>query len=150
MRVHSGIVVTAVTAAMVVAPTAAAQPDVSDYVRTESGRVRCLVMSSDIGHDGDPAVVCEASGDDRQGFLEAPIGEAGLHWHNAVIDAAGDFEWGDGNIGGAYLEDDVVLRYGRTYHLQGWSISPSSDGTRFTNDATGHGMFVSVENVDSF
>ncbi len=27
-------------------------------------------------------------------------------------------------------------------HLQGWAIVPSEDGTRFTNDGTGHGMFV--------
>ena len=27
---------------------------------------------------------------------------------------------------------------------------PSSDATRFTNDGTGHGMFVSIENLSSF
>jgi hypothetical protein len=32
----------------------------------------------------------------------------------------------------------------------GWTILPSSDGTRFTNDGTGHGMFVSIENVSPF
>jgi hypothetical protein len=31
-----------------------------------------------------------------------------------------------------------------------WTTLPSSDGTRFTNDGTGHGMFVSVENVAPF
>jgi hypothetical protein len=34
--------------------------------------------------------------------------------------------------------------------MLGWTILPSSDGTRFTNDGTGHGMFVSIENVYSF
>jgi hypothetical protein len=30
------------------------------------------------------------------------------------------------------------------------TIVTGSDGTRFTNDGTGHGMFVSIENVSSF
>jgi hypothetical protein len=34
--------------------------------------------------------------------------------------------------------------------VQGWTVLPDSDGTRFTNDATGHGMFVSIENVAAF
>jgi hypothetical protein len=29
-------------------------------------------------------------------------------------------------------------------------LTPGYDGTRFTDDTTGHGMFVSVENVYSF
>jgi len=37
----------------------------------------------------------------------------------------------------------VVLAYGKTYN--GWTILPTSDGTRFANDRTGHGMFVSIE-----
>jgi hypothetical protein len=48
------------------------------------------------------------------------------------------------------VANDVVLTYGQTYHIQGWTIDPNSDGTRFTNDGTGHGMFVSIENVYSF
>jgi hypothetical protein len=43
---------------------------------------------------------------------------------------------------------DVVLAYGKTYN--GWTILPTSDGTRFANDRTGHGMFVSIENVYAF
>jgi hypothetical protein len=42
------------------------------------------------------------------------------------------------------------LNYGQTYHVIGWTIEPSSDGTRFTNDGSGHGMFVSIEDVSSF
>jgi hypothetical protein len=43
-----------------------------------------------------------------------------------------------------------VLTYGQTYHILGWTILPISDGTTFTNDATGHGMFVSIQDVHSF
>jgi hypothetical protein len=34
--------------------------------------------------------------------------------------------------------------------VSGWTVLPRSDGTRFANDGTGHGMFVSIENVYSF
>ena len=43
-----------------------------------------------------------------------------------------------------------MLNYGQNYNINGWTILPNSDGTRFTNDGTGHGMFVSIENVYSF
>ena len=38
---------------------------------------------------------------------------------------------------------------GQTYHMQGWTILPTSDGTRFTNDATGHGMFIGSDQNDN-
>jgi hypothetical protein len=31
---------------------------------------------------------------------------------------------------------------GQTYHFQGWTIVPTSDGATLTNDATGHGMVI--------
>lgn len=132
------------------APWATADPSSSQYVRTESGKVRCWVTANNQGHGGGPAVVCEASGPDTVGFLQAPMNDYGSHWHNAVVDGSGNFHWQDANIGGAHLENDLVLNYGQTYHISGWTILPSSDSTRFTNDATGHGMFVSIENVNSF
>jgi hypothetical protein len=50
--------------------------------------------------------------------------------------------------GGTYIDQDVVLAYGKTYN--GRTILPTSDGTRFANDRTGHGRFVSIENVYAF
>ena len=43
-----------------------------------------------------------------------------------------------------------MLNYGQNYNINGWTIWPTGDGTCFTNDRTGHGMFISVENVSSF
>jgi hypothetical protein len=43
----------------------------------------------------------------------------------------------------------VTLDY-QTYEAQGWTIAAEEAGTRFTNDSTGHGMFVRVEGVESF
>jgi hypothetical protein len=38
----------------------------------------------------------------------------------------------------------------RTYHALGWTISSTSANTRFSNDSTGHGMFVNIANVELF
>jgi hypothetical protein len=45
---------------------------------------------------------------------------------------------------------NVVMQYGQTYHANGWTIVANSDGTRFTNDATSHGMVVSIDTVEPF
>lgn len=39
---------------------------------------------------------------------------------------------------------------GNTYQFSGWTILPTSDGTRFTNDGTGRGIFVSIDDVAPF
>jgi LppP/LprE lipoprotein len=131
-------------------PESASGP--SQYVRTQSGRVRCVLTSAD-PQSANGSVICEAAGpvQNNKGFLQAPMSTLpGVHYHNATVTAAGDFKWGDGNIGGSHPEDDVVLAYGQNFRIQGWTVQPTSDGTRFTNDRTGHGMFVSIENVNSF
>jgi hypothetical protein len=121
-------------------------------VETQSGKVRCLVSANGQGTGQQkPVVICEASGSESDGFVQAPLTEYGWHQHNVVADAYGNFHFEEGgNIGGAGQGSDVTLRYGNTYRLQGWSIVASESGTRFTNDATGHGMFVSIENSYGF
>ena len=121
-------------------PSAGADPSNYQYVRTVSGLVRCVV-SSDWVH-------CERGSID--GFPQAPAKPDGGHFNNAHVTAGGTFNWSDSNIGGASIDNDVVLDYGKTYRFHGWTILPNSDGTRFTNDATGHGMFVSIQDVHSF
>jgi hypothetical protein len=133
-------------------PGAYAGPDFQ-YVRTESGRVRCIIHMD--------RVACEASGPGSTGFPQAPISEpesqcrnpcpGGINYDIAEVKSAGAFQFEDGNIGGGGTpQNDLALTYGQTYHVQGWTINPADDGTRFTNDGTGHGMFVSLENVYSF
>lgn len=130
------------------------------YVRTQSGRVRCWVTASGQGTGtSGPVVICEASGPmfppfnqwENKGFLQAPATSYGAHYHNAVVDAAGNFSFQDGgNIGAAHPENDLILNYGQAYQVQGWTITSGPDGTRFSNDKTGHGMFVSIENSYGF
>lgn len=104
-------------------------------MRTQSGAVRCIVISAEL-NNGDSMVTCEHG----PGFAQAPAGPYGEHFDEAVIRASG----------GGTPQNDMVLNYGQTYHVLGWTIVPTSDGTRFTNDGTGHGMFVSIDNVKSF
>lgn len=70
----------------------------------------------------------------------------------AVVRGSGAFYWQNGNIAGSTqaMASDIVLNYGQIYDVNGWTIQPGEDGTRFTNDATGHGMFVSIDNIYAF
>jgi hypothetical protein len=85
------------------------------------------------------------------GFPQAPVA-SGSHWDIAAVTSGGAFRWDNANIPGSpeVVARDVVLTYGQLYHLQGWTVKPSEDGTRFTNEGSGRGMFVSIDNVYSF
>ncbi|WP_237573603.1 hypothetical protein [Mycolicibacterium lacusdiani] len=114
---------------------------VTTYLSTKSGQVRCAVSTA--------SVVCERNSVD--GFPQAPVSTTGgRNWNLAAIDASGAFEWNEGNIGGPDPDDDLVLEYGQTQQLSGWTIDARSNGTMFTSEATGRGMFVSIENVYGF
>ncbi len=120
----------------------------SPYVRTQSPPPRCLVNAEDPGAS-DPTVYCE----NGFGWPQAPTdplvgGGAAMHADEAVVHASGAFNWQDGNIDGIgsdWAKTDTTLSYGQPYQINGWTILSSSDGTRFTNDATGHGMFISSD-----
>jgi hypothetical protein len=83
--------------------------------------------------------------------LQAPLGPTGDHWRIAHVDWAGNFHWEDNyGIEGAVPAYPLVMQYGQTYNIRGWTVAASEAGTRFTNDATGHGMFVSIEDTYGF
>ena len=86
---------------------------------------------------GTYSVVCQGA------FTQAPQPGAG-----AVITDDGTFRWVVGNLNAA--SPATTMAYGQTCHHGNWTIYPDQTGTRFTNDRTGHGMFVSIENVYSF
>jgi hypothetical protein len=120
-------------------PSAHAAPGVQ-YVRTTSGSVRCLIVGEGAAPADGAGVTCESGA-----FQQAPSGDDQVR-----VNAAGHFTWDAANIGGGSGANDLTLNYGQTYRLLGWAINPTSDGTRFTNEVTGHGMFVSLQNVNSF
>ena len=101
------------------------------YIETKSGKTRCQISQTAVG--------CEAP------FTNSPI-QGGIPANGVDVTAGGDFRWLVGNLGDI---TPVTLDY-RTYQAQGWTIAADEAGTRFTNNRSGHGMFVSIEKVESF
>lgn len=108
-------------------------PDENGYVfiETKSGRTRCQIST--------PQVDCEAQ------FTNTPLKD-GQHANGVSVGTDGTVQWVLGNLGDIPV---VTIDY-LTYQAQGWRIKADIDGTRFTNDRTGHGMFVSIDNVETF
>lgn len=148
-------VLTTVASLVTVAVGVSAPAAADQSVRTQSGNTRCEVNPN--------TVVCQY----LPGFAQAPVdppincppppGTYGhctgpAHWDLATVTSSGQFRWDEGNIPGgpSAMASDLVLNYGHTYNGQGWTIAADEQGTRFTNDATGHGMFVSIDNVSAF
>jgi hypothetical protein len=108
-------------------------PDESGYVfiETKSGLTRCQISRAEVG--------CESE------FDNAPE-QNGMPANGVNITADGSMRWVVGNLGAIPA---VTLDY-QTYRALGWTIAAGSDGTRFTNDGTGHGMFVNTSGVEVF
>ena len=108
-------------------------PDQNGYVfiETKSGLTRCQINKESVG--------CEAP------FTNSPL-QDGEHANGVSISANGNVQWVLGNLGAI---PTVTIDY-KTYDAQGWTIIATSDGTRFTNNHTRHGMFVSVDKVNTF
>jgi hypothetical protein len=101
------------------------------FIETKSGQTRCQINADAVG--------CEAQ------FTNSPIQE-GERANGVNVTASGSVQWVVGNLGDI---PTVPIDY-RTYEAEGWTIAATESGTRFTNKGTGHGMFVSVENVETF
>jgi hypothetical protein len=108
-------------------------PTVSGYVyiETKSGLTRCQLSGSAVG--------CESD------FTNAPSVN-GQPANGVEVTSSGSMRWISGNLGAI---PTVTLDYA-VYHAVGWTIDASSAGTRFTNESTGHGMFISTEGVSAF
>ena len=115
------------------APGAEVLPPENGYVfvETKSGKTRCQLSTAEVG--------CEAQ------FTTSPVMN-GMHANGVRVTADGEVSWLVGNLGDIPA---VTLDY-RTYSAVGWTIQASEDGTRFTNDGTGHGMIVAIEGVQAF
>jgi len=101
------------------------------FIETKSGKTRCQLSTAEVG--------CEAR------FTTSPVMN-GMHANGVRVTADGEVSWLVGNLGDIPA---VTLDY-RTYSAVGWTIQASEDGTRFTNDRTGHGMIVAIEGVQAF
>ena len=139
--------------ALAFAPTAVA--DDSIMFRTMSGKMRCFASSNEPSRGGGPLAVCETYAQETDGaFPQAPLinyAPGSSDRANIVmVNDRGQLSWDIGDIPGMNSPQDTVMEYGKTYRSDGWTISAGSAGTRLTNQRTGHGMFVSIDNVYSF
>jgi len=108
-------------------------PDESGYVfiETKSGKTRCQISRAEVS--------CESE------FANAPE-QNGMPANGVNVTAEGSMRWVVGNLGNIPA---VTLDY-QTYRAIGWTIAADANGTRFTNDGTGHGMFVNTSGVEVF
>jgi hypothetical protein len=92
---------------------------------------RCQINKETVG--------CEAP------FTNSPL-QDGEHANGVSISSGGSVQWVLGNLGAI---PTVTIDY-KTYAALGWTINATAEGTRFTNDRTRHGMFVSIDKVNTF
>ncbi len=101
------------------------------YIETRSGKTRCQISAGNVG--------CESA------FADAPVTD-GQPATGVEVSASGSNRWVVGNLGAM---PTTTIDYA-TYSAVGWTIVADTGGTTFTNDGTGHGMFVSTDRVDFF
>ncbi|OBB10251.1 hypothetical protein A5761_28035 [Mycolicibacterium setense] len=103
------------------------------YVRTESGRMLC-------GIEGDH-VNCTVQ------FVNPPLSIAGDISNSVSLNENGTFTYLAADLG--VIDPPHLIRYGQTYIVNGWAVEAFDDGTRFTNNRTNEGFWVSVLDVDA-
>jgi len=122
------------------APTSTAAPPGAEvlapengyvFIETKSGKTRCQLSTAEVG--------CESQ------FANSPVLD-GVPANGVRLTPGGEVRWLLGNLGDIPA---VTLDY-RSYSALGWTIDAREDGTRFTNDRTGHGMIVAVQGVQTF
>jgi hypothetical protein len=121
-------------AALAFAPLASADPTAGHdaKVNTQTPRMLCEIGSDDADPGIGPNVICQGR-----------FSEASSDADQAFVTASGQFSYRSANIGTGYNHSPFdTLVSGQTYHIQGWTIVASDNGVRFTNDGTGHGMFI--------
>ncbi|HEU0191402.1 MAG TPA: hypothetical protein VFR17_09040 [Mycobacterium sp.] len=108
------------------------------FVRTQSGEIVCDVLFQE--------VYCEYP----PGFLNAPLDpNTGRPFNLAVVRTSGDLRWKTGEIN-AWPQGEIGMQDGHAYHMFGWNLVASPEGTRFTSDFTAHGMFVNIDGAQPF
>lgn len=101
------------------------------YIETRSGKTRCQISVGNVG--------CESA------FTNSPV-IGGERATGVEVSASGSNRWVVGNLGAI---PTTTIGYA-TYRAVGWTIEADRNGTRFTNTGTGHGMFVSTDQVNFF
>lgn len=127
-------------------PSAAA--DDGQVVQTQNGTVQCVVSDNNVSRGGGPWVVCQRS--DLAGFGQAPFSteKYSVSLNLAAQRGTGEFYFTKGSIAGP--GEGTSLSSGQTYNINGWTIQPDDQRTRFTWDATRHGVLINAEMARTF
>ncbi|MFA4083757.1 hypothetical protein [Mycobacteroides salmoniphilum] len=105
----------------------------SVYVGTKSGKTACQVTVN--------YVSCIVQFVGRTPLMY------GQPTNVVMITYEGIMDW---TIGDGGQLQTRTLDYGTIYHALGWTITPTSEGTSFRNDATSRGMTVNVDGARAF
>ena len=107
----------------------------------QNAPLRCLVSADNVARGGGPMVVCGRP--DGAMFGQAPFSteKYSVALNLAVQRGTGEFYFDKGVVEGT---GGMALSNGQTYHINGWTIQPDDQRTRFTNDASGHGMLINA------
>lgn len=108
-------------------------PNGVTYIRTESGRTLC-------GVEGDH-VNCTVQ------FVNPPLASTGDIANSVSLNQNGTFTYLAADLG--VIDPPHLIRYDQTYIANGWAVEAFNDGTRFTNNRTNEGFWVSVTDVNS-
>lgn len=121
-------------AVLTFAPPAGADPAPGHdaKVNTQTPGMLCEIGSDDDDPEVGPNVICQGH-----------FGQATVDDDQAFVTASGQFSYRSANIGVGYGHAPFdTLVPGHTYRIQGWTVVATDNGIRFTNDGTGHGMFI--------
>ncbi|WP_229481260.1 hypothetical protein [Mycolicibacterium mageritense] len=108
-------------------------PNGVTYIRTESGRTLC-------GIEGD-VVNCTVQ------FVNPPVASSGDIANSVTLNQNGSFTYLAADLGA--IDPPHTVHYGQTYITNGWAVEAFEDGTRFTNNRTNEGFWVSVTDVNA-
>ncbi|KUI20616.1 hypothetical protein AU193_11545 [Mycobacterium sp. GA-1285] len=136
--------------AVVLAPPAAA--DVGQLVVVGGGTVRCLVSADDVKRGGGPMVVCQRVDGQPWGLAPWETSKFNNRLNLAVVRGTGEMYWERGVVPAPNdaTRGDIVVDAGQISRVDGWTIQDEGHRTRFTYDATGHGIFINAEDVRQF
>jgi hypothetical protein len=94
-------------------------------------------------------VVCEKTDGQAYGWAPYAASKYNELLPVAVMRGTGEFNWAKGNLG-VPAGQGVTLGPGQTYAVNGWTIQPDEQRTRFTYDASGHGLLINAQQARSF
>ncbi|MBU8824783.1 hypothetical protein [Mycolicibacterium goodii] len=108
-------------------------PNGVTYIRTESGHTLCGIAGDHVN--------CTVR------FVNPPMTSSGDVANSVALNQDGSFTYLAADLG--VIAPPHSVQYDQTYIVNGWAVEAFNDGTRFTNNLTNEGFWVSVTEVDS-